>query len=102
MIVFVNDKAYGCSRCVLARIGALRQCTRMSSKRLDAINDYNRAGYRLRIDCRGCNRVVVMEPLELMMTCQRRGWSMQVAQIEHRLCCSKCGSRDVRCGPAFR
>ena len=73
----------------------------MSSKRLDAINDYARAGYKLRVDCRGCSRVVIMEPLELMMTCQRRGWSMQMGQIERRLRCSECGSRDVRLGPAF-
>ena len=74
----------------------------MSSKRLDAINDYARAGYRLRVDCRGCCRVVVIEPLEIMLTCQRRGWSMQIAFIEKRLRCSQCGGRNVRLGPAFK
>ena len=53
------------------------------------------------MDCRGCSRAVVMEPLELMMICPRRGWSMQMGQIERRLRCSKCGSRHVRLGPAF-
>ena len=73
----------------------------MSSKRLDAINDYTRAGYRLRVDCRGCNRVVVIDPLEIVLLCQRRNWSKQIGEIERRLRCSKCGSRDVRLGPAF-
>ena len=73
----------------------------MSSKRLAAINDYTRAGYRLHVDCRGCNRVVVIDPLEIVLLCQRRKWSKQIGEIERRLRCSKCGSRDVRLGPAF-
>ena len=73
----------------------------MSSKRLDAINDYTRAGYRLRVDCTGCNRIVIIDPLEIVLLCQRRNWSKQIAAVERRLRCSKCGSRAIRLGPAF-
>ncbi|WP_188710068.1 hypothetical protein [Novosphingobium marinum] len=73
----------------------------MSSKRLDTISDYHRHGYRLRVDCRTCGRTVVIEPLEIAMLCQRRKWSRQMASVEKRLRCSKCRSRDVRCGPGF-
>ena len=73
----------------------------MSSKRLDTIADYSRHGYVLRVDCHGCKRMVLMNPLELTYLCQKRQWSRQMAAIERRLVCSQCGSRDIRLGPAF-
>ena len=71
----------------------------MGSKRLDEIGDYNRHGYKLRVDCRTCRRVTIIEPLELVLLCQRRGWSRQMGVIERRFKCSHCGGRDARCGP---
>ena len=73
----------------------------MGSKRLDSLGDYLRHRYRLRIECRGCNRVVIEEPLSLLDLCRKRGWGHQLPEVERRLRCSQCGSRDVRLGPAF-
>jgi len=73
----------------------------MSSKRLDSISDYSRHGYALRVDCRRCRRVAVLDPLQIVLQCQQRGWSKQMAALEGRLRCSRCGSRDTRLGPAF-
>ena len=73
----------------------------MSSKRLDSIADYSRHGYALRVDCRRCRRVAVLDPLQIVLQCQQRGWSKQMAALEGRLRCSRCGSRDTRLGPAF-
>lgn len=73
----------------------------MSSKRLDSIADYSRLGYALRVDCRQCRRVAVMDPLQIVLQCQQRGWSKQMPALEGRLRCSRCGSRDTRLGPAF-
>lgn len=73
----------------------------MSSKRLDSAADYLRHGYRLRIDCLGCKRVVIMEPLPLLEICRARSWPYQIGAIERRLRCSVCGGRTVRLGPAF-
>ena len=73
----------------------------MSSKRLDTIADFTRHGYRLRIDCRSCGRLAIINPLEITMLCQRRNWSKQIDAIERRFRCTKCGKRDVRIGPAF-
>ena len=73
----------------------------MSSKRLDAISDYHRHGYMLRVDCKGCGRVAIVEPWQIVELCQRRGWSRQMGQVERRLRCSKCGSRSVQCGPCL-
>ena len=73
----------------------------MSSKRLDSIADYSRHGYALRVDCRRCRRVAVLDPLQIALQCQQRGWSKQMAALEERLRCSRCGSRQTRLGPAF-
>ena len=74
----------------------------MSSKRLDAISDYHRHGYMLRVECGTCERAVLIEPWQIVQLCQRRHWSRQMGQVERRLRCTRCGSRDVRCGPSYR
>jgi hypothetical protein len=73
----------------------------MTSKRLDSINDFTRHGYKLRVDCLACNRVVVLDPRPLVAMCSKRGWSRDIHAVKRRLRCSECGSQDVRCGPAF-
>lgn len=74
----------------------------MSSKRLGAISDYSRHGYMLRVDCKSCKRIAVIDPLQIVQLCQLRQWSRQMQAVERRLRCSQCGSRDVRCGPSFK
>jgi len=73
----------------------------MSSKRLDTIADFARHGYRLRVDCLSCKRVAIIEPRQIVELCSKRGWSRDMRAVERRLRCSACGSREVRCGPAF-
>ena len=73
----------------------------MSSKRLDAINDYSRHGYMLQVECLACRRIVVIDPWQIVQLCQHRQWSRQMAVIEHRLRCATCGGRAIRLGPAF-
>ena len=63
----------------------------MSRKRLDDIGDFHRHGYVLRIDCLSCKRVAVLDPLDLVLRCQRNGWSRQLASVDslqlHASCC---------------
>jgi len=73
----------------------------MSSRRLDSIADYSRHGYALRIDCLKRGRVAVLNPLEITMTCQERGWSKQMSALDGRLRCSRCGSRTTSLGQRF-
>jgi hypothetical protein len=73
----------------------------MSSKRLDSLGDYLRHSYRLRVDCQGCRKVAILQPLVLLETYRKRGWGNQLHEVERRLKCESCGSRDVRVGPAF-
>ena len=73
----------------------------MSSKRLDDVGDFRRHGYMLRVDCRICKRVAVLDPTSIVELCQRNGWSRQMASVERRLRCSVCKSKDVQCGPGL-
>ena len=73
----------------------------MSSKRLDTIADYARHGYYLRVDCQACGHVAKLEPRHITTMCIERGWSKQIAAVERRLKCSRCGERNVLCGPGF-
>lgn len=74
----------------------------MGSKRLDLISDYARHGFDLRVDCRACKHMAVLSSRKLTDLCQERHWSRVMAVVEAKLKCSACGSRDVRCGPAFK
>ena len=83
-------------------IGLVNRALAVSSKRLDDVGDFSRHGYTLRVDCRSCGRVAVLDPLRIVTLCQERGWSRQVGTVEARMRCSGCGSRQVRLGPGFR
>ena len=79
----------------------LRSIWGVGSKRLDSIAAYHRHHYRLRVDCLRCRRVAILEPLALLQTCRARGWIYQLGEVERRLVCAECGSKEVRLGPAF-
>jgi hypothetical protein len=61
------------------------QRSAMGSKRLDAISDYARHGYVLRVDCRHCKHVGLLDPAPIIDLCQKRGWSRQMTFVEARL-----------------
>ena len=73
----------------------------MGSRRLDTIADYNRHGYRLRVDCLACKRTVILEPLPILTRCHVKKWSYRIEAIAERMVCAECGSKRVRLGPAF-
>ena len=43
------------------------------------------SAYMLRVECRSCQRVVIIHPMEISLLCQRRNWSRQIAVVERRL-----------------
>ena len=73
----------------------------MGTKHLRAISDYHRNHFNLRVDCRACGHVALLDPLPIVLLCQERGWSRQMASVQARLRCKACGAKDVFCGPAF-
>lgn len=73
----------------------------MSSKRLDKISDYARHGYALTVQCRSCSHSAKLDARVISDEAIKRNLSRDIAAIERRLRCQKCGKRDVRCGPAF-
>lgn len=74
----------------------------MGSKRLDTISDYARHGFDLRVACRACKRVTVIDALALSGECSRASQSRKMPVIQRRLKCQGCGGRDVTCGPVER
>ena len=73
----------------------------MSSKRLDKISDYARHGCAMTVECRSCGHSAKLDARVISDEAIRRNLSRDIAAIERRLRCQKCGKRDVRCGPAF-
>lgn len=73
----------------------------MSSIRLNSLSDFSRHGYKLPIDCRSCKRVAIIDPLELSLLCQRKGWSRQMQDLKGKLRCSECGAKNARLGPGL-
>lgn len=72
----------------------------MSSKRLNSLSDYARAGYRLRLDCE-CGRVVLVDPRTILTHCHKHNLPHGLEQVAARLKCGDCGKRPKRIGPAF-
>jgi len=73
----------------------------VSSKRLGKIGDYARHGYAMTVLCRVCGHSAKLNARAISDMAIGRNLSGDIAAIERRLRCQKCGKRDVRCGPAF-
>lgn len=87
---------------VIAKPFPVRSHDAVGSKRLDSINDYARQGYDLRVTCRGCGRVVVLDSARLATSCGNDRHSRDISAIQARLSCRECGGRDVKCGAVER
>lgn len=74
----------------------------MGSKRLDKISDYRRHGYDLRVKCLHCQRVVIIDPTELIHLCAAQGKSQMTDAVIRRLRCAECGSRRIELSPTER
>lgn len=72
----------------------------MSSKRLDTLSDFARHHYKLRIECE-CGRVVLADPHEIILACQKRGLSYKLEAFSARLRCERCGKKPWRVGPGL-
>ena len=53
----------------------------VSSKRLDTIADYTRHGYALRVDCRACRHMAVLNPLEVTWVDEADGGCRTAAEV---------------------
>ena len=74
----------------------------MVRHRLDAVNDFARQGYNLRITCRVCEHAVDASAVELMAELHRRQQPLLIDALEPRLKCSACGWRGATIRPVPR
>lgn len=86
----------------LAESFRIRSSHRMGTKRLDKISDYARHGFDLRIVCKACGRVSVIDARALTASCISASLSRNMPVIERRLRCQSCRGRVVSCGPIER
>jgi hypothetical protein len=56
------------------------------------------ADSKIRLECQGCRRTVVMSAQELA---DKWGPHLRLDVIERRGRCAACGSRDVKCRPEY-
>lgn len=73
----------------------------MGSKRLDSIGDYARHGFDLQVWCK-CGHKAKIDADALTQRLHKQGRSLMMMFVEPLLRCSKCGRKDVRCGPIWK
>jgi len=78
---------------------AINRGREVGSKRLDNVSDYRRHGFELNVQCATCGHAKRHDPETIMAICNARGWSKSMMLLERRFKCTRCNSRDVRCGP---
>jgi Zn finger protein HypA/HybF involved in hydrogenase expression len=65
-----------------------------TNTRLDCLGDLARHQANLKVECRTCRKVTVIDAARFNRYCLLKRWNTQVQQLGHRLVCSRCGSRD--------
>lgn len=73
----------------------------MGRRKLDAINQYLKEGYDLRVVCMACGHAAVLDALSVSMRC-RTVKDRQMEVIERKLKCANCGVRNALFGPVER
>jgi hypothetical protein len=66
-----------------------------ANTRLDSLSDLARHRANLRVQCRTCERVAVIDAARFNRYCLLRRWNNQLAQLGVRLTCGGCGARNV-------
>lgn len=69
----------------------------MGSRNLRTIEEYERSGYGLRVECQ-CGRVAILEPRALILLGYRRRQRLSLARLATVLRCSQCGGRPKQIG----
>jgi len=67
----------------------------MGSKRLNTVADLVRSGLNAKIECGGCQRVVIVSSAKLRDQCFAKSIPMTLAVVAQHLRCS-CGHRGAR------
>jgi len=70
-----------------------------ANTRLDSLSDLCRHKANLRVTCRTCDKVSVIDAERFNRYCLLRCWNTQLGQLGSRLVCSRCGARRSHLGP---
>ena len=65
-----------------------------ANTRLDSLSDFARHKANLRVTCRTCGKVGIIDAGRFARYCLLRCWNGYLEQLGHRLRCSRCGARS--------
>ncbi|MFC7537847.1 hypothetical protein ACFQPG_10790 [Sphingomonas sp. GCM10030256] len=64
-----------------------------ANTRLDGLSDLVKHKANLRVTCRTCDKVSVVDAQRFNRYCLLRCWNTQIEALGQRLVCSRCGAR---------
>nr|WP_294168402.1 hypothetical protein [uncultured Sphingomonas sp.] len=67
-----------------------------ANTRLDSLSDLIKHKANLRVECRTCEKVSVIDAKRFNRYCLLRCWNNQLEALSVRLMCSGCGARGAR------
>lgn len=70
-----------------------------ANTRLDSLSDLARHKANLRVTCRTCDKVRVLDAQRFDRYCLLRCWNTQLAALSNRLVCTRCGARGAYLKP---
>lgn len=65
-----------------------------ANTRLDSLSDLVRHKANLKVHCRTCDKVSILDADRFGRYCLLRGWNSQLQQLGHRLRCGRCGAKN--------
>lgn len=65
-----------------------------ANTRLDSLHDLVRRKANLRVQCRTCDKVSIIDAGRFARFCLLKGWNTYLEQLSYRLRCSRCGAKN--------
>ena len=65
-----------------------------ANTRLDSLSDLVRHKANLRVQCRTCDKVSIIDASRFSQYCLLRRWNAYLEQLGYRLRCSRCGAKN--------
>lgn len=73
----------------------------MGAIRIKKLDDIDRVGAELGVECRACDRSVVMQHAGVMQWFRFKGWNTALEVAGDHFRCTACGARGANLFPAF-
>ena len=65
-----------------------------ANTRIDTLSDLIKHKSHVRVTCRTCDKVTVLDAVRLARYCLLRCWNTQLEALSNRLTCTRCGAKS--------